>query len=83
MKVYLTVKISEALKSAQKQGLLADFALPAFQVNRPVEAVFGEYTSNIALMTAKLAGQPPRALAEIYRDMLLTADREDRAFCKD
>ena len=71
MKTSLVAIIRESVESAQQQGLLANFALPAFQVNRPEEAAFGEYTSNVALMAAKSAGSNPRALAEILRETIL------------
>ncbi|MDQ5976132.1 MAG: Arginine--tRNA ligase, partial [Patescibacteria group bacterium] len=60
MKAHLTAIIRESVESAQQQGLLADFVLPTFQVDRPEEAAFGEYTSNVALMAAKISGLNPR-----------------------
>ncbi len=56
---------------AQEKGSLAVFELPHFQVNRPEEAVFGEYTSNIALMIAKVAKKNPRDVAEILKAVIL------------
>lgn len=82
MKIHLTSTIREAVKIVQRQGALADFELPFFQVNRPEEAVFGEYTSNIALMIAKPAGQNPRAVAEILKAAILQNDADARMFEK-
>ena len=82
MKAHLTAIIRESVESAQQQGLLADFMLPLFQVDRPEEAVFGEYTSNVALMVAKLAGLNPRALAEILKEMILKNTKNDGLFEK-
>ncbi len=67
---------------AQDKGSLAVFEVPHFQVNRPEEAVFGEYTSNIALMIAKQAGQNPRAVAEILQEIMLQNDGEKQIFEK-
>lgn len=82
MKIHLTSTIREAINMAQEKGSLAVFELPHFQVNRPEEALFGEYTSNIALMIAKQAGQNPRAVAEILREVMLQNDAEKQIFEK-
>ena len=82
MKTSLVAIIRESVEFAQQQGLLANFALPAFQVNRPEEAAFGEYTSNVALMAAKSAGSNPRALAEILRETILKNTGNEQFFEK-
>ena len=80
MKISLTAIIRESVESAQQQGLLADFMLPTFQVDRPEEAAFGEYTSNVALMAAKISGLNPRALAEILSEVILKNTGERALF---
>ncbi|MBP6889086.1 MAG: arginine--tRNA ligase [Candidatus Moranbacteria bacterium] len=82
MKTYLSVKIREALEISQRQGILPDFELPLFQVNRPEEVAFGEYTTNIALMTAKLTKQSSQAFAEVLKETLLKNDSRERFFEK-
>ncbi|MBP7811447.1 MAG: arginine--tRNA ligase [Candidatus Moranbacteria bacterium] len=82
MKAHLTAIIRESVESAQKQGLLVDFMLPVFQVDRPEESAFGEYTSNVALMAAKFAGLNPRALAEILKDIILKDTENNGIFEK-
>lgn len=77
MKTYLSVKIREALEISQRQGILPDFELPLFQVNRPEEVAFGEYTTNIALMTAKLTKQSSQAFAEVLKETLLRTIQEN------
>lgn len=71
-------KISLALKTVLNQlmeaGVLPRFELPEFQVTRPGDEDFGDYTTNIALVSAKFAGMNPRALAEaIVKEFSLPA----------
>lgn len=80
MKAEIYRRIQRDTETAQQAGLLVDFALPMFQVERPEETVFGEYTSNIALVIAKLAGQNPRQVAEILQAVLLKNDAEEALF---
>jgi arginyl-tRNA synthetase len=57
MEVVLRTAINEALKSL---GLPeADFV-----IEHPGELAHGDYSTNVALVLAKLAGKPPRVLAE-------------------
>ncbi len=70
-------KISLALKTVLNQLMesetLPRFDLPELQVTRPSEEGFGDYTTNIALVSSKLAGMNPRALAEaIVREFSLS-----------
>lgn len=70
MKATIAAKITEILKSLQQSGELADFSLPEVRVDYPKDGQFGEYTSNIALALAKLAGKGPMEIAELLRGKL-------------
>ncbi len=65
MKEKISLAIKQQLARLMETGSLPHFELPAVQVTRPTEEGFGDYTTNIALVSAKLAGMNPRALAEL------------------
>lgn len=58
---YLTL----ALQQAQGAGELPDKEIPAFAAETPADAQNGDIASNIALVSAKAFGMPPRKIAEI------------------
>ncbi len=66
--------LKRVLEETQAAGVLPVFSVPSFQVERPGEGTFGEYTSNIALVSAKSAGKSPRVVAEILQAALLKND---------
>lgn len=70
MKAIIAKKIEEALEALQKSGELTSFVLPEIRVDYPKDEQFGEYTSNIALVLAKLAGKSPRDIAELLQSRL-------------
>ena len=53
-----------ALDSLSAEGLLPAAASHRLQIIRARDRAHGDYATNIALMLAKAAGRPPRALAE-------------------
>jgi arginyl-tRNA synthetase len=65
MKEKIVLTLKNILQHLMETGALPRFEVPAIQVVRPTEESFGDYTTNIALITAKLAGMNPHALAEI------------------
>lgn len=76
MKNLLEQKIRTILEELQKAGALSDFVLPEIRVERPKDEQFGEYTTNIALVLAKLAGKSPMEIAELLKDKLALGELE-------
>ncbi|HHY10564.1 MAG TPA: arginine--tRNA ligase [Firmicutes bacterium] len=66
----LLITIKKALQQAQKQGDLAQFALPEIELEVPREKAHGDFASNIALVLAGRAKKAPRAVAEIIASHL-------------
>lgn len=63
--------VSAALKDAVAEGALTLPAeLPHFVIEPPREAAHGDLATNAAMMLTKLAGKPPRAIAEIIKPRL-------------
>jgi len=56
--------VTQALSRAQEEGRLPEFELPEAGVERPANPDNGDWTSTVALRSAKLAHMAPRALAE-------------------
>jgi arginyl-tRNA synthetase len=72
----LAALITEALKAAQADGALQQFDMPQVEVMRTKQAEHGDYSSNIAMVTAaavrKATGEksPPRQIAQAIVDHL-------------
>lgn len=60
--------LKEHIQSLQQRGTLPDFPVPPISLQEPKAPEFGEYTSNIALVLARSAGQPPLELASILAE---------------
>jgi len=56
--------IQHALHQLRKDGVLPETPQPPIKLERTRDASHGDFATNIALMLAKPAGMPPRALAE-------------------
>jgi len=64
MKEKIALTLKYIFPQLMERGALPHFELPVVQVMRPSEDGFGDYTTNIALITAKPAGMNPRVVAE-------------------
>ncbi|HUY68901.1 MAG TPA: arginine--tRNA ligase, partial [Alphaproteobacteria bacterium] len=64
--------IEEIVRDLAKPGALAlpHGSLPNFNVEPPREAAHGDLATNAAMMLAKFAGKPPRAIAELLKPKL-------------
>jgi arginyl-tRNA synthetase len=54
-----------------------DFAMPTIEVTRPKNESFGDYTTNIALVLAKLVGKSPMEIAEVLKGEILKQVQND------
>ena len=60
----LNALIATAVKQAQKAGDLPPFDLPPFAVDHPKNPEHGDYSTNIAMQSARLAKMAPIKIAE-------------------
>ncbi len=65
MKAKISLTLKRILTALIERGDLPQFDLSMIWVMRPTEESFGDYTTNIALIAAKLVGMNPRAVAEL------------------
>lgn len=71
MKSHLETLLTQALGTLQAQGQLpSETDHPRALVERSRDRAHGDFASNVALRLAKIAKQPPRALAEQIRSAL-------------
>lgn len=72
--------VSKAIKKAQKAGELPDFEPPAIEVSRPKEVAHGDYTTSVAMQSAKLARMAPVKIAEAIVKRLSQVDYLGEAY---
>ncbi|MDD3371998.1 MAG: arginine--tRNA ligase, partial [Alphaproteobacteria bacterium] len=75
MSIFKTIHgvIADAVAAAVKAGALTlSGEIPGFVVEPPREASHGDLAANVAMMLAKSAGKPPRAIAEALKPALLS-----------
>jgi arginyl-tRNA synthetase len=65
MKSHLEGLLRDALERAVAAGELRLGRPPVFAIEVPSDPAFGDLASNVAMVLAREAGRPPRALAEI------------------
>ena len=64
MKEVLKAAIKDALQIALEQGELPEGAYPEAQLEVPPQKEFGDFSTNIAMQSARVAKSNPRAIAE-------------------
>lgn len=73
MSIFKTVQASvgEIINQLVKEGVLTLSApVPAFVVEPPRDLAHGDMATNVAMTLTKIAGKPPRAIAEIIKPRL-------------
>ncbi len=60
----LAVLVTKAIKKAQKAGDLPAYDSPPVEIGRPREAAHGDYSTSVAMQSAKFARQAPVKVAE-------------------
>lgn len=66
----LNTVIAEVLRAAIADGRLPIAEAPVVSVERPRDPSHGDWATNVALVSAKAAGMPPRQVAEIIAEGL-------------
>src|SRR5580765_553415 len=64
MRKHLRELLTQAVEKAAKGGGLNSSELPPLLLERPKQREFGDLSSNVAMLWAKSAKKPPRAIAE-------------------
>jgi arginyl-tRNA synthetase len=67
---FLREKITEAVKQAVQNELLAIETIPEFVIEAPREKFHGDFAANIAMLLARQARMAPRKIAEILVDII-------------
>ncbi|MBC8450076.1 MAG: arginine--tRNA ligase [Chloroflexi bacterium] len=70
----LIALIEKAIKKAQRKGDLPKYESPPATVERPKQAAHGDYSTNIALQSARLARKPPMDIAPAIAKRLPRAE---------
>jgi arginyl-tRNA synthetase len=66
--------VNEAIQAAQRAGTLPPYEPPAVEVARPREAEHGDYTTPVAMQSARLARMSPLAIAQAIAVQLPSAE---------
>jgi arginyl-tRNA synthetase len=66
--------VQEATQAAQRAGELPSYEPPAVEVTRPREAEHGDYTTAVAMQSARLARMAPLAIAQVLAARLPDVD---------
>ena len=67
--------INNALKDAISEGALPEAEYPNIKIEYPKEVKFGDYSTPIALESAKLIKRSPLEIGEILKKYLLKKQR--------
>jgi arginyl-tRNA synthetase len=70
----IAVLVAEAARAAQQAGDLPPYELPVVEVSRPKEAEHGDYTTAVAMQSARQAHTSPLAIAKALEKWMPTAD---------
>lgn len=82
MKKLLEGKIRAVITGLQEAGAFPSFDMLEIRVERPKDDQFGEYTTNIALVLAKLAKKNPLEIAEAISQQLTISNQQEKYFEK-
>mgnify|MGYP000013081048 CR=1 FL=1 len=74
MKRHLDALVRNALTEAIAAGELAVSGVPAFTLESPSDAAFGDLACNVAMVLAREARRPPRAVADVILRRLRDPD---------
>ena len=71
MKQEIEKYLRQAILEAKKSENWADFDMPKLGIERPKNEQFGDYTSNIAMVLARLVKKNPMEIAEAIKSQVL------------
>ncbi len=64
MKQQIAQILTQAVQTLKEQGVIPEDAQPRIHVENTKDKSHGDFASNLAMMLTKMAGMPPRAVAE-------------------
>ena len=70
MKELLKQGIAEALEKAVKAGTLPEGSYPQINLEVPPQKEFGDFASNIAMQSARVAHKAPKLIAQAIVDQM-------------
>jgi len=74
MKQQIVHILTHVIQQLKEQGVLPEDASPRINVENTRDKAHGDLASNLAMMTTKMAGMPPRALAEKIVEIIESMD---------
>jgi arginyl-tRNA synthetase len=77
MKEFIQQVVRKSIEALQQDGTWSVFVLPEIEVTHPKNEQFGDYTTNIALILAKLVGKSPMEIAETLKDAIVKSSEDD------
>jgi arginyl-tRNA synthetase len=66
--------VTQAIAAAQAAGALPHFSAPAVELTRAKDPKHGDYTTSVAMQSAKLAKSPPLAIAQAIAGRMPPSD---------
>ena len=75
---HLAEALRQAIEAAQRDRSLPEFVCPPLELARPKVAAHGDYSSNIAMMLAKVARMAPMQIASVITAHLKAPDSVGR-----
>jgi arginyl-tRNA synthetase len=79
MKKLIESKLRGSIEALQQGGTWPAFEIPAVEVAYPKGEGFGDYTSNISMVLARLVGKSPMEIAEMLKGEILKRVQDDKA----
>lgn len=68
--------VKKSIKDLQEKGVLPKFKIPEVLIWVPRQEEFGDYTTNIAITTAKETKKEPVKVAQLLRDEIIKENKE-------
>ena len=68
--------VKKSIRSLQEKGVFPKFKIPEILIWTPKQEEFGDYTTNIAIATAKEMKKEPVKIAQVLRDEIIKANKK-------
>jgi arginyl-tRNA synthetase len=70
MREKISKLVQESIKELQKEGIFPEFKVPEVEIEYPKENIHGDYSTNVAMMIAKVVKKEPMEIAKILGSRL-------------
>ncbi len=68
--------VKKSIRNLQEKGVFPKFKIPEILIWTPKQEEFGDYTTNIAIATAKEMKKEPVKIAQVLRDEIIKANKK-------